>query len=493
MAAFVSALKLACARPLPADLPWFLAPEGSPNPFSVTYTTSMATVHGHSMSKSGIGRDYITDVYIGPPRRPPQRPPRYPPLPTSRHTRGTSLPPLVIPNNASPAPRPLSEFRPKEESSTVFLNFSLPRPVACRKKSSVDITASNTQSTHLSVPNTNSTHGENKYFSSNAGCVPSPPKSPQRPSTSRGHYQIPPRPKSPQRPSTSKRHYQIPPPLPTSNRPLSSGSDSLPSRPLSSGSDQVPELEPDVYNDDVSIISDAAPTPPPPTYAPPSPPVKSPLRPWSVGSTYSQVSSSSSSSSSGFPLHRSSFYPGKRNPPPRINFRPSSQAYYPTSRKSVPNLRQQSESADDSTGSEDNDTTTTTTTGTTGNGRRQPKTYKLDDARSRRRRREMSPSDVDLDNPTARECSQAEAEAFTQLIGIIDRFNAREGGSPSVPDRLARRVSSLHLRVATPVFDPADEQRELWAKGLRKVSPTVYVADVDSVWGYYFDEDTTHI
>ncbi|EGO53291.1 hypothetical protein NEUTE1DRAFT_92460 [Neurospora tetrasperma FGSC 2508] len=478
MAAFVSALKLACARPLPADLPaWFLAvchsqPEGSPNPSSVPYTTSMATVHGHSMSKSGVGRDYITDLYIGPPRRPPQRPPRWPPLPTSRHSRGTSLPPLVIPNNASPAPRPLSEFRPKEASATVFLNFSLPRPVACRKKSSVDITASNTQSTHLSVPNTNSTHGESNHFSSNAGCVPPPPKSPQRPSTSRGHY-------------------QIPPPLPTPNRPLSSGSDSIPSRPLSSGSDQVPELEPDFYNDDVSIISDAAQTPPPPTYAPPSPPVKSPLRPWSVGSSYSQVSSSSSSSS-GFPLHRSSFYPGKRNPPPRINFRPSSQAYYPTSRKSVPNLRQQSESADDSTGSEDNDTTTTTTTGTTGNGRRQPKTYKLD-ARSRRRRREMSPSDVDLDDPTARECSKAEAEAFTQLIGIIDRFNAREGGSPSVPDRLARRVSSLHLRVATPVFDPADEQRELWAKGLRKVSPTVYVADVDSVWGYYFNEEDTPI
>lgn len=103
------------------------------------------------------------------------------------------------------------------------------------------------------------------------------------------------------------------------------------------------------------------------------------------------------------------------------------------------------------------------------------------------------PSDVDLDDPTARECSKAEAEAFTQLIGIIDRFNAREGGSPSVPDRLARRVSSLHLRVATPVFDPADEQRELWAKGLRKVSPTVYVTDVDSVWGYYFNEQDTSI
>lgn len=122
---------------------------------------------------------------------------------------------------------------------------------------------------------------------------------------------------------------------------------------------------------------------------------------------------------------------------------------------------------------------------TTTSGERQPKTYNLDALN-----RLMSPSDLDLDNPTARECGKAEADAFSELIGIIDRYNAKEGGPPPVPERLLRRVSSLNVRVATPVIDPVEEQRELGEKGLRKLSPTEYMAEVEGVWGSYFDEDT---
>ncbi|KAK1781990.1 hypothetical protein QBC45DRAFT_17779 [Copromyces sp. CBS 386.78] len=411
--------------------------------------------HGHSMSESGIGRDYITGLYSEPPRRPPPSPPTS--SHTLAHSRGTSLPPLVIPNNGSPTPRPLSVFRSHEAPTTGFLNFSLPRPVACRKTSSIYSNAS--KSTHISMTSTNSTYNENRFLSPSACLVPPPP------------------PKSPRRPSMSGSH-QISLPLPTPTQPLSDGSDPARSRPLSSGSDQVPELEPDVHNDDVSSLSDADETPPPPNYAPPSPPSppslppRSPLRPLSMES-YHCLTPQLPPPSPKSQLRRSHFYPGKRNPPARINFR-LSQGYYHKSSKSTPNLRRQS---DDSTGSGESDTITV--------GKRQPKTYNLDALN-----RLMSPSDLDMDNPTARDCGKAEADAFSELIGIIDRYNAKEGGPSPVPGRLPRRVSSLNVRVVTPVIDPVEEQRELGKKGLRQLSPAEYAAELEGVWGSYFDEDT---
>ena len=97
---------------------------------------------------------------------------------------------------------------------------------------------------------------------------------------------------------------------------------------------------------------------------------------------------------------------------------------------------------------------------------------------------------MDLDNPTARECGKAEADAFSELIGIIDRYNAKEGGPPPVPGRLPRRVSSLNVRVVTPPIDTVEEQKELGEKGLRKLSPAEYTAEVEGVWGSYFDDDS---
>ncbi|KAK3395792.1 hypothetical protein B0T20DRAFT_455615 [Sordaria brevicollis] len=417
--------------------------------------------HGHSMSESGIGRDYITGLYS----QPPQRPPPSPPTSSYGHSRGTSLPPLVIPNNGSPTPRPLS-VRPHEAPTAAgaFLNFSLPRPVACRKTSSIDSRSS--KSTHLTIPSMSSTHTENQFLSPDACLVPPPP------------------PKSPRRPSMCGSD-QIPLPLPAPTRPLSCASDPSQPRPLSSGSEsQVPELEPDIHHeDDVSSISDCDETPPPPNYAPPSPPSpcpppspppRSPLRPLSMDSGSPQLPPPSPKSQ----LHRSHFYPGKRNPPARINFRLSQGYYHHKSSKSTPNLRRQS---DDSTASDDTNST----------AQRRPKTYNLTALNSL-----ISPSDLDFDptDPTVRQCGKAEADAFEELIGIIDRYNAKEGGPPPpVPGRLPRRVSSLNVRVATPVIDPVEEQRELGERGLRRVDPGEYVAEVEGVWGSCFGEDSTPV